>query len=210
MQPLSSNPTGLSEALKRAAIARSEAAHDIKVAGGEETLDPARILMEQNLCSTGQTVADLGVGTMPYFTLQAAKLVGKEGKIYIVDVQKQVLAAALNQLYMAGVRNVTSVWSDLEKIGATSIPPGTVDVAFIVNVLFQSKTPELIIAEAGRLLKKEGKLLIIDYIGGTVSFAPKDSISAEQVIEKALPEGFALEKKFSAGPHHWGVVLIKN
>lgn len=204
----SPNQSYIDQASKKALAARNQAAHEINVAGGEETLDPKSILVKYSIVKTGDTLADLGCGAMPYFSMQAGKIIGQEGKIYIVDIQKTVLAAAESHLKMAGLRNVVPVWSDLEVIGAASIPANSLDAAFIVNVLFQSKTADKIICEASRLLKTGGKLLVIDYVPGAAGFS-LPVVSKQFIIDSATTAGLGLEQDFEAGPRHFGLLFSK-
>lgn len=188
---------------------QEEEKHDVHVAGGVEALDPKVILLKYDLIKPGDTVIDLGCGNMPYFSLQAARMAGQEGKIYLVDVQKSVLSAAESHVKMAGFKNVIPVWSDLEMIGATDIPVGTGNIAFIVNVLFQSKKQKEILDETARLLAPGGKLLIIDYKPESATFAPKDHVSKEGIIDSGAQVGLVLEHDFEAGPKHWGLIFAK-
>lgn len=188
---------------------QEEEKHDIHVAGGVEALDPKVILAKYNMVKPGDTIIDLGCGNMPYFSLQAARMAGQEGKLYLVDVQKSVLSAAESHVKMSGFKNVISVWSDLETIGATDIPAGTGNIAFIVNVLFQSKRQKEILDEAARLLIPGGKLLVIDYKPNSAVFAPKDHVSKDHIIDSGKQVGLVLEHDFEAGSKHWGLIFAK-
>lgn len=202
-------PDYVASASERAREERDRAAHDTNVVGGGQLLDPKIILPQYDLVHSGDTIADLGVGSMPFFTQQAGKMAGQEGKLFIVDVQKNVLGAAENFLKLAGLRNVIPVWSDLETIGAAKIPDASVDIAFIVNVLFQSAAKDKIVGEAARLLKPGGRLLVIDYKPGLGGFAPKDAVQKQEIIDSAQHVGLMLQNDFSAGEKHWGVIFTK-
>ncbi|MFH1145568.1 MAG: methyltransferase domain-containing protein [bacterium] len=181
----------------------------LQVAGGEQLLNPAKIMAEIFKVEPGQHVADFGTGSMAYFALQAAKLAGNEGKVYAVDVIKHVLQSAASQAKLSGLSNVIPVWSDLETIGAAKIPQASLDAVTIVNVLFQSKKPDLVLQEAHRLLKLGGRLLVIDWKPGNISFAPQQRITKEAVKQAALSSGFVMDQEFDPGKYHWGMIFSK-
>ena len=67
----------------------------------------------------GDSVADFGTGREGKIALPAARVVGKEGTVYAVDIVKSILPAVQTKAKMHGINNVTTVWSDLEVYGAT-------------------------------------------------------------------------------------------
>src|SRR3989344_1942674 len=144
-----------------------------KVAGGNELLNPERILKDQLGLGNAHSVADLGAGGAGYFTLQAAKLVGEHGLVYAVDIIKGHLRNIESRAKIEGYDNIRTIWSNLEKYGATKINDQSLDFALLVNVLFQNKKPELLMKEAVRMIKTGGKLLVVDWRPGRFIFGPK-------------------------------------
>lgn len=159
----------------------------------------------------GMRVGDLGCGNLAYFTLAAAKAVGKNGVVYAVDILKSVLNSVENLVQQNGWENIKTVWSDLEVVGAAKIEAGSLDVAFLHNVLFQSDHDDLVLKEAHRLLKKNGKLLVIDWQRVSAPFGPPvaDRPKPEEVKKLAAEAGFSLVEEFAAGPYHYGLVFEK-
>jgi len=66
---------------------------NIRVSGGKELLDIQDILENRLGIVYGAKVADLGCGGNGFFTFKVARLVGKTGLVYAVDVLKMVLTA---------------------------------------------------------------------------------------------------------------------
>jgi len=182
-----------------------------KVTGGSELLDANNILNENLALAPGSIVADLGAGGAAYFTIQAAKLVGDQGQVYAVDVVKNVLSSIDSKAQMSGLYNIKTIWSNLEIFGATKIPAETIDCALLVSVLFQSKQQEKIIAEATRLLKSGGKLLVVDWSDTKPGFAPQADLQVdpEAIIAAAQKLNLTLEQRFQAGNYHFGLIFIK-
>lgn len=178
--------------------------------GGNELLNPQQLLEHAGV-GFSQRVADLGCGSMAYFTMQAARQVGERGQVYAVDIQREVLSSVDSRARQAGLANVRTVWSDVEKLGATAIPPGSLDAALLVNTLFQLNDHASAIAEAARLLKPGGKLLVVDWKSIGAPFGPPSErrVSPGRIRELAVAAGFTLAEEFEAGPYHFGQTYTK-
>ncbi len=98
-------------------------------------------------------VGDLGCGTganLPLIAPHVARVIG-------VDVSDDMLAAARGRA--AGMTNVDLRRGALE---ALPIDAGTLDAALLMLVLHHVASPALVLAEAARVLKPGGRLLIVD------------------------------------------------
>lgn len=179
--------------------------------GGRELLDAHELLINQLGISYGSKVADLGCGTTGYFAFQAAQAAGDTGLVYVVDILKLILKNIDNRAKMLGFDNIKTIWSNLENYGATEINDGSMDYAFLINVLFQNKKPETILREAARLLRKGGKILVVDWKNGRFPFGPMAEIKIlpERVRELALGAGLKEIKEINAGKFHYGLIFEK-
>ena len=159
----------------------------------------------------GMVIGDLGCGNLGYFSVAGAKVIGKSGLIYAVDILKSVLQAVNNIIKQKNLENIKTIWSNLEVVGAAKISSNTLDVAFIHNVLFQSKKQDLIIQEATRLLKPGGRLVVIDWLKISAPLGPplNDRVDPEIVKKYAAAAGLKLVEEFSAGPYHFGLLFSK-
>ena len=182
----------------------------IKVPGGKELID-SLFLLEKIGVSEKMIVADLGCGRRGYFTLQAAKLIGPDGLVYAIDVVKSALENVKSMANLFGIPNIKTIWANLEVAQSTKIPNDSIDLAMINNVLFQTKRDDLIIKEAVRILKKNGKLLITDWKKIKAPFGPpiQNRIGAEQVKIDTQKCGLTLKEEIKAGPYHYALVFIK-
>src|SRR3989344_3933288 len=133
------------------------------ISGGNALLQPRQILKEHLRVQPGQSVGNFGCGGGGFFTLECARLVGDQGVVYAVDIVKAALSSVDGKAKLQGLYNVKTVWSDLEVVGALQIPEQSLDHGLLVNVLFQSKKHDDILREVTRLIKPQGKLLIIDW-----------------------------------------------
>lgn len=159
----------------------------------------------------GMKVGDLGCGNLAFYAFGAAKAVGSKGLVYAVDILKNVLNAVETRARQEGFDNIKTVWSNLEMVGATNIPAGSLDAIFIHNVLFQSTGHEGFLKETNRLLKIGGKLMIIDWKKTGAPFGPpvQDRPDPEIVKTLASKSGFSLTEEFEAGPYHFGLLFSK-
>lgn len=180
------------------------------VFGKSELLNAGTILKDILGINIGAMVADLGAGG-GMFAIQAARLVGDQGQVYAVDILKNTLSEIESKARMAGLYNIKTIWSNLEVVGATKINEGTLDFTMLVNVLFQSSKHYEMMAEAARLLKPGGKLLVVDWDNTKPAFTPPSNMQVEpnKLNEYAHQLDLKLEKDFKAGQYHFGIIFSK-
>ena len=168
--------------------------------------DPAANLAKFGLMD-GQKVVDLGAGS-GFYSIEAAKKVGSGGRVYAVDVQKNLLERLRATASAQGVRNVEVVWGNVEKIGGTKLRDAIADRVIASNVLFQIEKPDDFCLEIKRILKPGGKALVVDW-SEVSSLSPKQlvpAMKAQMLFEK---NGFKLSDSFGAGDHHYGLVFTR-
>lgn len=173
-------------------------------------MDP-RLLFQHLGLASGMHVADFGSGKTGNFIFPAAAIVGENGSVYAVDIIKESLAGLQRRAALDNLLNVHTIWADVEHPGAVAIPPSTMDAVFLINFLSAVKKRDAVLAEAGRLLKHGGKLLIVDWKNRILPFAPPadDMVSMDATKQWASANGYGVEKEFEADKYHWGLVLKK-
>ncbi len=178
--------------------------------GGTSLIDVSELLKKIGI-GPGNIVADLGCGGGGHFVAPTAVLVGPNGLVYAIDIQKKVLGSLEASLKLQNIANVKIVWSNLEDVGAADVPDESCDVAILANVLFQNKNHEAILREAARMLKDGGTLVVVDWKHYKAPFGPPDElrISAEQVKDIAVRLGLREERVFDVGGYHYALILKK-
>ena len=96
--------------------------------------DPQRNI-EQFELTEGMSVADLGAGS-GFYSISAARVVG-DGKVYAVDVQRDLLTKLSGDAQKSHLTNIEVIWGDAEKSGGTKLGNDSMDAVIISNILFQ-------------------------------------------------------------------------
>jgi len=180
--------------------------------GGTHLLDAEFLLSNKLGLRNGMTYADLGIGSAMHFIFPAAQMVGNEGKVYAVDIQKGLLSAAQSRARTEGLGNIETVWSDLEVYGAAkAITNDSLDALSLINVLYQTKEDEHVFNEANRMLKAGGKALVIDWLSNGASFGPPESArtSLDKVRQMAKVVGWREIEVFEPGTYHFAILFKK-
>lgn len=178
--------------------------------GGKELLDPQAMLAKLQI-SYGIRIGDFGCGRMGFFTLPAAKMVGKEGVVYAVDVLKSSIESVASLAKQTGYTNIMTVWSNIEVPGATNIPEGSLDIGLLVNTLHQTKNHAAMFTEVARLLKPGAQVLTIEWkqTGSPLGPQPAQRVALDVAQGAAEDAGFSILESFEAGPFHYGFIAKK-
>lgn len=167
---------------------------------------------EQNIShlglKDGMKVADFGAGTGFYSKACSAR-VGYSGKVYAIEVQKDLVKKLESEIKHWGLSNVECIWGDIERRGGTKISDHSMDAVIISNVLFQTEDKLGLIDEAKRVLKKDGQILLIDWKDSFGGMGPTAQNVVSESMAKELFEkrGFKYEERISANDHHYGIIF---
>lgn len=158
-----------------------------------------------------QIVAELGCGHFGHFVFPVAKLIGKNGTLYAVDVLPNVLDEIKRRAHVENLPQIKPVWSNLEIFKGTKIESSSVDAALIINVLSQSEKKVDIIREAVRMLKNGGKLLIVDWKNDALLFGPKPEYRLKtEALKQAAPKlSLTIIEEFEVGENYHAFILKK-
>jgi ubiquinone/menaquinone biosynthesis C-methylase UbiE len=172
-------------------------------------MDPKEMLIQLDV-SPGIVAADFGCGS-GYFSIALAQLLGSDGKVFALDVMKQSLESVESRAKLMSLQNVIVQRVNLEKENGSKLESESLDLVIIKDMLFQNQDKKNILAEAARVLKSRGKVLIVEWKKETMGVGPDASLRVsekdlQKVAEKA---GLALDKKIEAGNFHYALVFKK-
>ncbi len=116
------------------------------------------LLIERLPLKADSVVADIGAGT-GYFSFAVAEQV-PDGHVLAVDIQSEMLAIIDEKKRAYGVTNVLPVQGSITDPG---LPPGEVDLIFIVDAYHEFSHPREMGEAMFAALKPGGKIVLIEY-----------------------------------------------
>lgn len=170
--------------------------------------DPEKVISEMFIAQ-GMTVADFGSGA-GFYTLALAKKVGPYGRVFAIDSNPDFLRRIKNEAVRSGLQNIEVVQGDLESRKGSGLLSASVDRIVIANTLFSMENVDEIVLEAKRVLKHDGKVVVIDWNESYGQIGPHTDhvITKDEAREMFEKEGFHLESFVDAGSHHYGMLYV--
>jgi len=134
----------------------------------------------------GERVLELGPGP-GVFTVEAARRVGPQGRLFAVDIQPEMIAQVEERVREAGLTNVETHVADAYQL---PLDDASVDRAFLVTVLPEVPDQARALAELCRVLRPGGLLSI------TEEFTDPDYPFVFETIRRVEAAGFSLKRRF--------------
>ena len=119
---------------------------------------PAKLMKALKL-QPGAVVADIGAGS-GYFTFRLAREVGPKGKVYAVDIQKEMIDVLRRRMKARKLTNVVPV---LGTITDPKLPPASTDLILLVDVYHEFSHPYEMTQAMVKALKPGGRLVFVEY-----------------------------------------------
>jgi len=145
-------------------------------------------------------IADIGAGT-GYYTFKLAPKV-PQGKVYAVEIQDEMITALKERKKKLNVTNVEVIKGSTTSV---NVPGNSIDLAIMVDVYHELEYPVEMLTSIKKSLKKDGKILLIEYKGEdpAVAIRPLHKTTVEQLNKELSANGFKLtyEGKFMPIQH---------
>lgn len=172
----------------------------------ESFLNPNQVLEHLKLKSN-MIAADFGSGSGGW-AIPLAKIL-ETGSVYAVDILEEPLSALRSKMALEKVGNIRPIRSNVEDKNGSTLSRTSVDLVLMTNLLFQAQKKKEIFEEAKRILKSNGKILVVDWKEDSLQGPIDGRISEKEVKEIAENVGLEIEKEFEAGIYHYGLVFVK-
>ena len=134
-------------------------------------------------------IADIGAGT-GYYTFKLAPKV-PNGKVYAVEIQDEMISALNERKKKLNNTNVEVIKGS---VTSPNLPENSVDLAIMVDVYHELEYPVEMLASIKKSLKKDGRLLLIEYKGEdpAVAIRPLHKTTVKQLNRELAANGFIL------------------
>jgi len=137
------------------------------------------------------SIADVGAGT-GYYTFKLAKKF-PHAKIYAVEIQDEMIATLNERKKEKKASNVEVIKGDTL---SPNLPLNSLDLIIMVDVYHELEYPREMISAIKKSLKKDGKLLLIEYKAEDpdVAIRPLHKMTVVQVNKEMTAAGFTMEE----------------
>lgn len=179
---------------------------------GAEWLErPQRVREEQPMkllealeLKAGQVVADIGAGS-GYHTFRIAEKVGPKGKVFAVDIQKEMLDIIRRRMKAEKRDNIELI---LGTETDPKLPPGGVDLILLVDVYHEFAFPHEMTQAMVQALKPGGRLVFVEFRkeDETVPIKVVHKMTKKQVVREMEPHPLKLRRTIETLP--WQHILI--
>jgi len=156
----------------------------------------------------GMTACDLGCGN-GFWTLKLSKMVGEEGKVYAIDIQKEMLEMLQERAEEEGAKNIIPV---LNNAVSTKLPAESCDLILLVDVYHEFSHPEQMLQSMRRALKPGGLIVLVEFRAEDprVPIKPEHKMSKEQILKEYEPNGFRLLGSFDKLPWQHVMYFVRD
>ena len=156
-------------------------------------------------------VVDFGCGS-GHYSLACARVIGTQGRVYAIDVQKSLLEKLSLTAGEQSLSNIEILWADIEDKSTLILKEELADLVLVCNVLFQVGDKRAVLENACMLAHTNARVVIVEWSDSHNGLGPDENliVSKEACIELINEtEGMTLERDLEAGDHHYGLVLRK-
>ena len=167
--------------------------------------EDCRLLLQSLDLKAGQTVCDMGCGN-GFYTLELARRVGRDGLVYAVDIQPEMLRMLAETAGREGLTNIRPV---LGTAIDPRLPAAAIDLCLCVDVYHEFSHPEAMLARIRESLSADGRLALVEFRGEDpgVPIKPLHKMTKAQIRRELEPAGFQVVREFDRLPWQHVVFL---
>ncbi|MFN7733019.1 MAG: class I SAM-dependent methyltransferase [Pirellula sp.] len=146
----------------------------------------------------GMVVCDMGCGD-GYYTMELAKRVGPEGKVYAVDIQPEMLQELSRRCERFDLKNVDAILGEPHD---PKLPEGKIDLILMVDVYHEFSNPVEMLTAMRRSLKPDGVIALVEFRGEDpqVPIKPEHKMTKKQILDEYRENRFRLVRQYDRLP----------
>jgi ubiquinone/menaquinone biosynthesis C-methylase UbiE len=155
-------------------------------------------LLEELHVRPGQVLCDMGCGN-GFYTLKLAQLAGKQGKVYAVDIQQDMLDLLKRRAHQARLENIVPVHGGAADPG---LPKNMFDLVLMVDVYHEFSHPEEMLPAIRACLKPNGRVAVAEFReeDPEVPIEPLHKMSKKQILKEFGANGLRQVSQFDGLP----------
>ena len=163
-------------------------------------------LIQNMKIESNDIIADIGAGS-GYHSFRMAPL-AKNGVVYAVDIQSEMLAAINRRIELNKIKNIKTILGNEKSI---QLPNNSVDKILTVDVYHEFNFPREMIRSIKNTLKPNGKLFLVEYRDEDprVPIKKIHKMSEKQAEKEMDAAGFKLIENISNLPWQHCMIFIK-
>jgi ubiquinone/menaquinone biosynthesis C-methylase UbiE len=150
---------------------------------------------------------DIGCGD-GFFSILAAKIVGKTGKVYALDVDSSAIENLNRKAKANNLKNIIAIVGKAEE---TVFCNNCADLLFFSMVLHDFYDPSKVLQNSKQMVKTSGLLIDLDWKKQEMPFGPPTELRLSELDASNLIQtaGFNVDKIIDVGPYHY-LLIAKN
>jgi ubiquinone/menaquinone biosynthesis C-methylase UbiE len=171
-----------------------------------EAEEKTSVLLKNLDIQPDDRIADIGAGS-GYHVFRMAPL-AKQGVIYAVDIQPEMLQVIERRKKAEGMENIVLVTAEETQV---NLEENSVDKVLLVDVYHEFSFPAEIMASIRAALRPGGELFLIEYRGEDESIPIKKlhKMTENQAVKEMKAIGLRLKENLSNLPRQHCMVFVK-
>lgn len=171
----------------------------------EEEENTSKLIKNMDI-QPDDAIADIGAGS-GYHVFKMAAL-AKNGKVYGVDIQDEMLAAMKSRKKDENIQNISLVKGSTQSV---NLPENSVDKILMVDVYHEFDFPVEMVASMKKALRPNGQIFLIEYRGEdrNVPIKRLHKMTEKQAVSEMNAAGFKLQKNIGNLPWQHCMVFVK-
>lgn len=167
-----------------------------------EELQPAATLEKIGL-RDNDILCDIGAGT-GIFAIPAAKMT--KNKVYALEINEDMLALMAEKARAENIGNLHLLKTEDEHL---TLEDNTADIVLLVTVLHEIKNKLIFINEIKRILKRQGKVAIIEFHKRQTPMGPPEAhrLGQHEASELLESQGFKTVQDFALGDNFYCLIF---